>query len=165
MGLDLITVPRGAQVTLELRAESVMEGVLVSGEASATAIGECGRCLIEVTDRIVANICELYAYPDSATDETTDSDEVLRLTGDLIDLEPVVRDALVLALPATPLCRPDCRGLCPECGERLDDLPAEHTHAVTDPRWGALQSLVISPETPAGASSERESPPGETEEK
>jgi len=49
-----------------------------------------------------------------------------------------VRDAVVLSLPLTPLCRPDCAGLCAECGERLDDLPADHSHTVIDPRWLAL---------------------------
>jgi uncharacterized protein len=63
---------------------------------------------------------------------------VPRLEGDHLDLEPVVRDAVVLSLPLTPLCQPDCGGLCPECGERLDDLPADHAHAQLDPRWAAL---------------------------
>jgi len=84
---------------------------------------------------------ELYAYQHSTTDETTDEDEVGRMQGDLIDLEPEVRDAIVLALPTNPVCRPDCPGLCPDCGVHWDDLPPEHTHDVADPRWAALQSL------------------------
>ena len=84
------------------------------------------------------DVCELFAYPDSVTDETTEEDEIYRVESDLIDFEPVVRDAVVLGLPWTPLCRPDCAGLCPTCGQRLDDLPAGHTHEQLDPRWAAL---------------------------
>lgn len=141
IGLELMKVPAGASVAIVARAESVIEGVLITGEVVATAEGECARCLQPVTDKIDAEICELFAYADSATDETTDSDEVHRLTGDLIDLEPVARDAIVLALPVTPHCREDCRGLCAVCGERLDDLPADHKHDVVDERWAALRQL------------------------
>jgi uncharacterized protein len=86
-------------------------------------------------------IAELFAYADSTTEETTDEDEVGRMQGDLLDLEPAVRDAVVLTLPVSPLCRPDCPGLCPECGVRLDDLPADHSHEDVDPRWAALRNL------------------------
>jgi len=63
------------------------------------------------------------------------------MRGDLFDLEPAVRDAVVLMLPANPVCRPDCPGLCVECGAHLADLPADHSHEVVDPRWAALQQL------------------------
>ena len=63
------------------------------------------------------------------------------MQGDLIDLEPDLRDALVLALPVNPVCREDCPGLCPECGEAWDDLPADHSHQQVDSRWAALEKL------------------------
>ena len=88
--------------------------------------GECGRCLRAIDDTLDVTFQELYAYEDSTTDETTDEDEVGRMQGDLIDLEPALRDAVVLALPTNPLCREDCPGLCPECGVPWDDLPADH---------------------------------------
>jgi uncharacterized protein len=103
--------------------------------------GECGRCLRPISDSVVVPLQELYAYEHSATDETTDEDEVGRLQGDLIDLEPALRDAVVLALPVTPLCRDDCPGLCPECGVHWDELPAGHSHGQVDPRWAALTQL------------------------
>ena len=81
---------------------------------------------------------ELFAYPESTTDDTADEEEVRRLSGDLLDLEPVIRDAVVLGLPLSPLCRADCPGLCPTCGTRWDDLPADHSHDTLDPRWAAL---------------------------
>jgi uncharacterized protein len=142
LGLELIRVPAGANLTLDLRMESVTEGVLVSGEVSGPVEGECGRCLRPITDSVSVSIQELYAYEHSATDETTEEDEVGRLQGDLLDLEPVVRDAVVLALPNHPLCRADCPGLCPDCGVPRDELPADHSHAELDPRWAALAQLT-----------------------
>jgi uncharacterized protein len=139
LGVDLARVPAGEPLELDLRLESVVEGVLVSGTVTAPVTGECARCLGPVGDRLVVDVQELFAYEDSATEETTEQDEVSHLIGDHLDLEPVVRDAVVLALPLSPLCREDCRGLCPDCGEVLDELPADHSHdAPLDPRWAAL---------------------------
>jgi uncharacterized protein len=134
----VIAVPAGAEVELDLLLESVVEGVLVSGTASAPTEGECARCLDPIAGRIEVEITELFAYPDSTTDATTDEDEVSRLVDDLIDCEPVVRDAVVLALPNAPLCTPDCAGLCPDCGGKWADLGPDHRHETIDPRWAAL---------------------------
>ena len=139
MGLDVVAVPPGSEVDLDLRLEAVAEGVLVSGTAAATAVGQCARCLIDLTEPVIARLRELYAYPDSTTAATTEDDELPRLVDDLVDLEPLVRDEVVLALPMAPLCRPDCPGLCPECGERFDDLEPSHSHEILDPRWAALR--------------------------
>jgi uncharacterized protein len=142
LGLDIIGVPEGAPLAVDVRLESVTEGVLVTGTATGPLTGECGRCLDPVSDELVVDFRELFAYPDSVTEETTDQDEVHRLDGDFLDVEAVVRDAVVLGLPWTPLCRPDCAGLCPTCGQRLDDLPADHTHEMLDPRWAALAAFT-----------------------
>ena len=141
LGLELIRVPEGADVALTVRLESVSEGVLVSARARAPLGGECGRCLRDITDALDLEFQQLYAYEHSTTDETTDDDEVGRMQGDLIDLEPELRDAVVLALPLNPKCRPDCAGLCPECGTPWDELPADHSHTQVDPRWAALGEL------------------------
>jgi uncharacterized protein len=146
LGLELIGVPAGAELDLRLRLESVSEGVLVSGTVSAPVAGECGRCLRPIGDSIDVEIQELYAYEHSTTDETADEDEVGRLQGDLIDLEPALRDAVVLMLPNNPLCREDCPGLCPECGVHFDELPADHSHQQVDPRWVALSQIKMSEE-------------------
>jgi uncharacterized protein len=146
LGLALIGVPEGADLDLRLRLESVSEGVLVSGTVFGPVQGECGRCLRPVSDTIAVSIQELFAYQHSTTDETTDEDEVGRLQGDLIDLEPALRDAVVLALPNHPLCREDCPGLCPDCGVSFDELPADHSHQQVDPRWAALSKLKTSEE-------------------
>ncbi|UQX89969.1 YceD family protein [Jatrophihabitans telluris] len=138
LGLDMIGVPEGTPLELSVRLESVTEGVLATGRVTGELHGECGRCLSDFTEPLDVDFVELYAYPNSATDVTTDDEEVGRLKGDHLDLEPVVRDVVVLSLPLTPLCGPDCQGLCPGCGERLDDLPADHSHTQIDPRWAAL---------------------------
>lgn len=137
----VIAVPKGAQVELDILLESVVEGVLVSGTATAPVEGECARCLDPISaddNDVEVEFTELFAYPDSVTEETTDEDEIPRLVDDRIDLEPMVRDAVVLALPAAPLCREDCPGLCPDCGGRWADLGPDHRHETIDPRWAAL---------------------------
>ena len=137
LGIAVIGVPPGSPVELDLRLESVIEGVLVTGVATVELRGECVRCLGEISEELEVDVQELFVYPESeATDE-----EASRLEGDLIDLEPLLRDGVVLDLPFQPLCREDCQGLCVECGANLNDDP-QHTHeAPVDPRWAKLQSL------------------------
>jgi uncharacterized protein len=139
--VDLIGVPVGADLELDLRLESVMDGVLVSGVVTAPVSGECGRCLGDVSDTLAVRIQELFVYPEAST-EHDDEDEVAQLQGDLLDLTATLRDAVVLALPINPLCNEDCQGLCITCGERLEDLPEDHSHDQTDARWGALAGLL-----------------------
>jgi uncharacterized protein len=117
-----------------------MEGVLVTGTAQAPHAGECVRCLEPISDEIEVRFQELFVYDDHALPEDEDN-EVSMLQDDLVDLEPLLRNAVVLALPFQPLCEEDCPGLCPECGARLADDP-DHTHeAAIDPRWAALAEL------------------------
>jgi uncharacterized protein len=141
-GVEMIGVPEGAPVQLHLRLESVMEGVLVSGQIDAPVTGQCARCLEPVTDSLELDVQELYAYAGSTTEATSEEDEVRRIDGEHLDLAPLVRDAVVLTLPLSPTCTPDCAGLCVDCGERLDDLPADHSHEVIDPRWAGLAARL-----------------------
>jgi uncharacterized protein len=135
---DVITVEAGTGLELDLMLESVVEGVLVSGTASVVATGHCARCLDPITEDVEVDLTELFAYPGSSTEETTDEDEIPRLIDNRIDLEPTVRDAVVLALPLAPLCSEDCGGLCIECGVKWADLEPGHGHEKIDPRWAAL---------------------------
>jgi uncharacterized protein len=146
LGTDVIAVPEGSDVDLDLRLESVVEGVLVSGTVTASAAGQCVRCLDDLQRRVEVDVQQLYAYPGQVPAEAED-DETDELEGDLIDFEPVLRDTVVLALPFQPVCRPDCPGLCSECGARLADDPG-HRHERVDPRWAALQSLTRQNEQP-----------------
>ncbi|MFY1621254.1 YceD family protein [Micromonospora sp. WMMD736] len=141
IGLDLIAIAPGAELDLDLRLQSVSEGVLVTGSVSAPTAGECARCLTPVTDAVTIELTELFAYPASATDETADADEVSRVVNDTIDLEQPIVDAVGLALPFAPLCRPDCSGLCPDCGVALATAEPGHHHDKIDPRWAKLSSM------------------------
>ncbi len=137
LGIEVIAVPPGSPIDLDLMLEAVVEGVLVTGSASAQLRGECVRCLTEISDEIEVDLLQLYVHPDSEVDE----DDAGRMEGDLIDLEPVLRDAVVLDLPFQPLCREDCRGLCPECGADLNTDPDHGHDAPIDPRWEKLSTL------------------------
>lgn len=152
IGTDVIAVPAGHPVELDLRMESVVEGVLATGTAHAVASGVCVRCLEEVEEPLDVHFQELFAYPERAAHhqkvaggargKDADAEEEQReLDGDLMDLEEVVRDAVVTLLPFQPVCQDDCPGLCSECGARLADDPTHH-HDVIDPRWSALASMA-----------------------
>ena len=139
LGTDVIGIPEGSALVLDLRLEAVMEGVLVSGTVRGRAAGECVRCLDDVSLEVEAELQELFVYP-GRTPAGEDDEDLREFEDDLIDLEPALRDAVVLALPFQPVCREDCPGLCSECGARLADDP-EHHHESADPRWAALQDL------------------------
>lgn len=154
LGIEVLRVPEGAPVEIDLRLESVMEGVLVTGGADAPLDGECARCLDPIEDTIHVRFQELFVHEDKHDRDEADhlvddpdlDDETSRLEGDLLDLEPLLRDAVVLALPFQPLCEDDCPGLCAECGARLADDP-DHAHeAPVDPRWAALAALEQDPQ-------------------
>ena len=114
LGIAVVGVPAGSPIELDLRLESALEGVLVTGVASVAISGECVRCLGPVVDALEIDVQELFVYPGSEAAE----DEASRMEGDLIDLEPLLRDSVVVELPFQPLCRPDCAGLCPRCADR-----------------------------------------------
>jgi len=140
LGIEVLRVPEGSPVELDLRLEAVMEGVLVTGSASVALVGECARCLDDITDESVVDLQELFVYEDQRLPSEED-DDVSTLVGDLFDLEPLLRDAVVLALPFQPLCEDDCPGMCPDCGVRLKDDP-DHAHdEPIDPRWAGLTAL------------------------
>jgi len=141
LGTVVIGVPAGSDLELDLRLESVLEGILVSGSVRGRAVGECVRCLEEVVEDVDVSVQELYYYPErarAAVAEGGDEEEVRELDGDLVDVEPAIRDAVVPALPFRPVCTPDCPGLCPECGVRLAEAGPDHLHETRDPRWAAL---------------------------
>jgi uncharacterized protein len=141
-------VPEGSDLRLDLTLESVSDGVLVTAKAAAPVTGECARCLEPLAQTIEVRSQELFSYEQGAGD--TDEDGY-SLDGDLLDLEPVLRDALVLALPLAPLCRPDCPGLCVECGAPLAEVGPEHGHdRAIDPRWAVLRQQMTQAE-PAGS--------------
>ncbi|RKR73656.1 YceD family protein [Frondihabitans australicus] len=135
LGEGVIAVPEGSTLELDLRLESLHDGILASAHVSGTAVGECSRCLKPIEEGVEVDFAELFAYSD---EEGFD----YQVQDDHVDLEPVVRDAVVLSLPFQPVCRPDCPGLDPETGERIEDLVDYHPREVLDPRWSALAQLA-----------------------
>jgi uncharacterized protein len=150
IGLELIGIAPGAPLDLDLRVESVSEGVLVSGTLSAPITGECSRCLTPFTERIDVDLTELFAYPDSLTEATTEEDEVGRVINDFVDLGQPIVDAVGLELPFSPVCRTDCPGLCPKCGVALATAEPDHHHDDIDPRWAKLATMLGSDQDGAG---------------
>ena len=138
LGIEVIGVPASSPVRLELKLESVVEGVLVTGTAAAELQGECVRCLEPISEELEIDLLELFLYPDQEPDDTESS----RLVDELLDLEPVVRDGMVLEMPFQPLCQAECQGLCPECGANLNANPDHQHEAPIDPRWSALGQLA-----------------------
>jgi uncharacterized protein len=143
IGLDMIAIDRDAPLELDLQVQSVSEGVLVTGKVAAPTVGECSRCLTPVTGSVQVGLTELFAYPDSTTEATTEEDEVGHIVDDTIDLEQPIVDAVGLELPFAPVCTPDCPGLCPECGVALAAEPGHH-HDRIDPRWSKLAEMLPS---------------------
>jgi uncharacterized protein len=176
--LELARVPAGADIALDLRFEAVTEGVLVTGSATAPLAGECARCLAPLATTVTARFTELYLYDEprrqhdqydkhdkhehgkqdsrgwffAESSEQDDEEEFYYLDGDLLDLEPALRDTVVLALPMSPLCREDCPGLCVECGVPLADAGPDHKHEdAPDPRWAGLKQFNDQATRRAGA--------------
>lgn len=146
-GEGIVRIEKDRPVELDVRLESVHEGILVSGTAETEYEGECSRCLREISQGVEVEFQELFAYPG---DETSD----FELQDDHVDLETLVRDAIVLSLPFQPVCQPDCPGLDPTTGVRLAESSGEVQDPI-DPRWAALQKLTeTAPASDAGLSRE-----------
>ena len=134
MGQGAATVPAGEIVELNLRLESVHDGILATGEVDSTAMADCSRCLEPLKLAVEVDFQELFAYSLEQEDDFLVQDEK-------IDLEQAITDAVVLSLPFKPVCSEDCLGLCSECGVKLAEDP-EHVHqAPNDSRWSELESF------------------------
>ena len=142
LGNALIGVEEGSDIDLDIRMESVVDGILVTGFVVVDVHGECSLCLDPIDYEMSANIQELFVFEKAPAGGPEDEvDEQYAVEDDSIDLEPALRDAVILQLPFQPVCRDTCQGLCADCGARLEDDPGHH-HEVLDPRWSALQGLL-----------------------
>jgi uncharacterized protein len=167
LGFDVMAIAQDEPIDIEMKLESVAEGVLVTANVLSEAIGECGRCLDEVVFDIDENFVELFEYAEDPrqarkkdkkksqrakdaeeAEKLDDEDELRQMDGDEVDLEGPIRDAIILNLPINPLCSPDCLGLCPDCGEKWESLPEDHAHEVIDARWAGLAGLKL-PDLPS----------------
>jgi len=155
IGFEVLAIAQDEPIDIDLKIESVAEGVLASARVITVASGQCGRCLDPVEYDVDENFQELYEYTEDPRqarkkdkhkkkrdeEELDDEDEVRQMQGEQIDLDGPIRDAVILNLPINPLCDQDCLGLCQECGVKWVDLPEDHDHGTTDIRWAGLENL------------------------
>ncbi len=154
LGFEVLAIAQDEPIEIDLKIESVAEGVLATASVRTIASGECGRCLDPVEYDVDESFQELYEYTEDPRqarkkdkhkkrepEELDDEDEVRQMAGDVIDLDGPIRDAIILNLPINPLCDQDCQGLCQDCGQKWADLPQDHDHGATDIRWAGLESL------------------------
>jgi uncharacterized protein len=131
-------VPAATDVAVDVVMTAVDGGLEVAGTVRGDWAGECRRCLRPVGGVLTTDVRELYR-PRAAGE--AEDEETYALGVDYLDLAPLARDALLLALPLAPLCREDCAGLCPTCGADLAEEPCGCSTIVADPRWAALDAL------------------------
>ena len=134
-GEGLVAVEQGEPVAVDVRLESVHEGILATGDIDTEYTGICGRCLTDVAEAVQVEFQELFAYPG---EEEAD----FEVQDDHVDLETLVREAVVLALPFQPVCQPDCPGLDPATGKRMTESAGSEQREPLDPRWAALQDFT-----------------------
>ena len=132
MGQGAATVPAGKVIELNLRLESVHDGILATGEVDSTAMAECSRCLEPLKLAVEVDFQELFAY-------SLEQEDDFLVQGEKIDLEQAITDAVVLSLPFKPVCSQDCLGLCPECGVKMAEDPNHVHQAQIDSRWSELE--------------------------
>ena len=158
LGVAMARVPVGADLDLDVQLEGVSEGVLVTATVSGPLAGECARCLEPFTSATKVRFQELFVWPENAVADSADVADSYELdaTG-LLDLEPALRDAVVLELPLSPLCEDGCLGLCSECGIRLADAGPDHRHEQRNALWDVLKDFRV--EEPDGPPLEEEEVP------
>jgi len=127
-------VADGTPVVVDVVVESLSDGLTVNGEARTTWTGTCRRCLGPATGELVANVQELYQVRPT-------SEDAFAFDGEQLDLRPMVRELVLMELPAAPICREDCAGICPTCGADRNVAPCDCAEATGDPRWAALDAL------------------------
>jgi uncharacterized protein len=120
------------------------QGLLLQGKFTAQVLTECVRCLDEFRQLLDTEFTELYAFN---RDSVTESGLILPENGK-INLAPIIREEMLLAIPINTLCKPGCKGLCPVCGENQNFTSCNHKDEATDSRMDALKALLGKSENP-----------------
>jgi uncharacterized protein len=121
-------------ISINVHLESLSNGVSVAGAATATWHGECRRCLTPLSQLMIVDLSELYQ-------QIPEDPDAYAIVNDQINLLPMVRENVLVAIPLGPLCREDCPGFCPQCGADLSEGACGCDSAIVDPRWSALENL------------------------
>jgi uncharacterized protein len=143
LAISTSAVPPGGEIDVDLELESISNGLVAQGTITAPWMGDCRRCLEPVVGVVEAQVKEIFER-DPVEGET------YALSGDEVDLEPMVRDAVLLALPLAPLCRADCAGPAPDAFPTGPEEAAEAEAAakrLRDERWSALDGLTFDDES------------------
>ena len=117
-----------------LRLSRNSRGILVQGTLETRVLTECARCLTPVSCPVEFECEELYSFPPSP-----DTEYSVAETG-ILDLAPLIREEAILSVPMGTLCRPDCAGLCPECGQNWNEGPCNCEQNEIDPRLATLRA-------------------------
>lgn len=161
IGDEIVGVDEGADVSVVGSFDSIVDGLILNARISAPVHAECTRCLKPIQRDWTVNVTSFFPYEDKSAagkggkagkngkeeevdiiageDEAEDTYPPLD-GGAWADLEALLRDTLVEELPLQPLCKPDCKGLCSQCGIDLNENP-DHQHDMTDIRFAALEGL------------------------
>ena len=123
-----------ADVAVSARLESMADGIVVTARLSVPWHDTCRRCLTDLDEAVDTTVHELYQV-------LVTTEDAFPIIGEQIDLTLMVRESILLELPLAPLCRADCAGICPTCGENRNDNPCSCEAVVSDDRWSALDVL------------------------
>ena len=141
--LDLDMARLLGDVRIDGVVESVVDGMLVRGVVSADLALSCSRCLKDISEQVTADVVELFTDPASA-ESADDVEAGYEIVDGTLNLDTLIRDALVPAVPYTPLCDAECKGLCAQCGANHNDTDCDCVDVTTDARWAALEGLRLS---------------------
>jgi uncharacterized protein len=141
LGVTGSEVPAGGEVAIDAVLEVVSGGIVVAGTVTAPWVGECRRCLRAVRGELVVDVREIYEPRRGLAESVEHEEETYPLPGEQLDLMPLARDAVLLNLPAVPLCRDDCAGLCPRCGADRNEGRCGCDEPAGDSRWSVLDVL------------------------
>lgn len=155
IGDDFYGVHPGSDVRVEGDLDSLKDGLILTATVSGTATGRCSRCLTDLENPLTAHVTAFLPFepPEPSEHDGEEEQDVdleqeeaqdvypLLEHGNWADLESLIRDALFDLVPTTPLCKPDCKGLCPLDGVNLNEHPGHHHEKTADPRWQALAGL------------------------
>jgi len=133
-GFDDLRIADDSNIDVKLHLESLTDGIVVRGQLGGQWQLQCRRCLRPVADVSVADVDELYQ-------RIPDNPDAYPLIGEQLDLQPMVRELVLLSLPEAPLCRSECPGMCPQCGADLQSDPCACRAQLTDERWAVLDEL------------------------
>ncbi len=122
--------------TLEVSRTS--EGLLFQGKFQANMETTCSRCLLNIKQHLITDFAELFTFQSHVHEDT----DLIYPEDGQVDLGPIIREYLLLEFPINPICKPDCKGLCPVCGNNRNQEKCDHGVDPIDPRLSVLKSLL-----------------------